>query len=56
MVIPNLKNSGHSSFFSKLENESVCQFIKFSGDKHCYESISRDSVQAEPSIVKHIVD
>jgi len=56
MVIPNLKNSGHSRLFSKLENESACQVIKFSGDKYCYESISRDSVQAELSIVKHIFD
>ena len=55
MVIPNLKNSGHSRFFSKLENESACQFIKFSGDKHCYKSISRDSIRAELSLVKHIV-
>lgn len=56
MVIPNLKNSGHSRSFSKLENESVCQFIKFSGDKNYYDSISRDSVHTELSIVKHIVD
>ena len=56
MVIPNLKNSGHSRLFSKSEDESARQFIKFSGDKHCYESISRDSAQAQISIVKHIFD
>lgn len=56
MVIANLKNSGHSRLFSKLENESTRQFIKFSGDKHCYENISRDSVQTELSIVNHIFD
>jgi len=40
MVIPSLKNSGQSRLFSKLEIESACQFIKFSGDKHYHESFS----------------